>query len=98
MIPLTQTIADLAEAKFPTTPNPEKDIYSYEKSIITNLLSALDQFIPRIGQKVVLDKDFNNSSVVWLVRLGDHKSTVEAEGKIWDTMTDRLSPISTTHP
>lgn len=51
------------------------------------------------GDRVVLDKDFNNASVVDLVKMSKHYSTVrDQEGNKWDTMTNRLSAICPSSP
>jgi hypothetical protein len=50
---------------------------------------------PRLkeGDKVVLDKDLNNASVVILIRMTKHYSIVGDGESKWNTMTNRLSPI-----
>lgn len=47
-----------------------------------------------VGEKYVLDKEYNNSSIITLVWKGRLLCRVRSEdGKEWDTMLNRLSPI-----
>lgn len=49
------------------------------------------------GAKVVLDRQFNNASVVTIKRLGRVYSTVTHGQTTWEVMSDRLSAIIDVH-
>lgn len=50
----------------------------------------------KAGDRVILDKNFNNSSEVEIVWIGKIIATVkDDDGDQWDTMASRLSPKET---
>lgn len=54
-----------------------------------------DKMNLEVGDKVVLDEGFNNSSEVEIIALSSLKmfATVKSGDSIWDVMTYRLSKI-----
>lgn len=48
----------------------------------------------KVGDLVMLDREFNNAGPVRLIRLDKYYSTVSDGGSTWDVMSNRLSIIT----
>lgn len=74
-------------------PGELRDIFHKAMNALGASPSSKPEIRLREGEKVVLDRDFNNASVVTLIRCSTHYSTVSDGKSTWDVMTDRLCAI-----
>lgn len=63
-------------------------------NLIKNNMINLNKYNLKAGDTVVLDKDFNNSSIVTIVSISTIYALIkDEEGNEWEVMVNRLTPF-----